>query len=142
MTVGGIGPLEADVREAASRCSSFEFHGFVPDSELPEFYANLDLFLLPTESEGVPNVLLESMACGTPVLATRAGGIPDLISDGRNGYLLDDRSPKTICRAIEGIARSDTHGDVSRSARETMDNQYTYEHARLRYYEMVSHLVL
>jgi glycosyltransferase involved in cell wall biosynthesis len=55
--------------------------GKVEHGELPEWFAACDLFCLPSHNEGVPNVVLEAMACGVPVLATRVGGIPEVVPD-------------------------------------------------------------
>jgi len=54
------------------------FVGYVPHADLPDWYRASDLTVLPSHSEGVPNVLLESIACGTPFVASRVGGIPEI----------------------------------------------------------------
>jgi glycosyltransferase involved in cell wall biosynthesis len=63
------------------------FVGSRPHAELVRWFNAADLFVLPTRSEGCPNVLLESLACGVPVVATEVGGVPEIIRHGRDGLL-------------------------------------------------------
>lgn len=73
--------------------------GPVPHYLLPKWYRSADLFCLASSREGCPNVILESLACGTPVVATRVGGIPDLVNSPDVG-ILTDRSPEAMAKAI------------------------------------------
>lgn len=70
-------------------------------------YRQADIFVLPSLSEGVPKTLLEAMASGLPIVATRVGGIPDIVKDGETGLLVEPRSPEQIAQAIERLS-SDT----------------------------------
>jgi glycosyltransferase involved in cell wall biosynthesis len=76
------------------------FLGRVTHKHLPEFYNMADVFVLPSEREGVPMAILEAIACGTPVIANRIGGIPKFLRNGVNGMLLDDLSIETITSSI------------------------------------------
>lgn len=78
------------------------FHLRPAQADIPGIYAACDAWLFTSEKEGFGLPLLEAMACGTPVLATRAGAAPDLI-DGRNGWLLDP-SPAAFAEAIQMVA--------------------------------------
>ena len=75
------GPLRTAL-EGASRklglAARVQFVGGIPQTELPRWYRAADVFVLPSHSEGVPNVLLEAFACGTPWVASRIGGIPEI----------------------------------------------------------------
>jgi glycosyltransferase involved in cell wall biosynthesis len=70
--------------------------GRVDHEKLPSYYNMADVLVLPSDMEGVPMVILESLSCGTPVVASRVGGIPDIVKDGRNGFLVDDLSPQNL----------------------------------------------
>jgi len=59
-----------------------------PHAEMPFWLNAADLVVLPSLSEGRPNTVIEGMACATPIVATRVGGIPELVKDGENGYLV------------------------------------------------------
>jgi glycosyltransferase involved in cell wall biosynthesis len=76
------------------------FFGDVAHDELPPYYNMADLLVLPSEMEGVPMVILESLACGTPVVATNVGGIADIVKNGENGFVLDDAAPPNLAEAI------------------------------------------
>jgi glycosyltransferase involved in cell wall biosynthesis len=63
------------------------FMGSITDTRVA--YQSSDIFLLTSEHEGTPNVILEAMSCGLPVVSTMVGGVPQLIVDGVNGFLID-----------------------------------------------------
>ncbi len=78
----------------------------LPD-ELREWYISADLFCLTSSREGYPNVLLESLACGTPVVATKVWGIPEVINSPDYGILVDSTQPQSLTTAIiEGLERN------------------------------------
>lgn len=66
-----------------------------------DFYAMFDLFVLSSRSEGLGNVLLEAMQFGAPIVATRVGGVPELIHDGETGLLVESESPESLAAGIE-----------------------------------------
>jgi len=134
--IAGDGPLHDEVTEAATGTESLEYHGYVDDSEVVSFYNGLKLFILPTESEGLPNVALEAMACGTPVLATSVGGIPDLVEDGVNGFLMEGNSPETIERNVSRALESDLES-ISEAAQRTIRSEYTRSDAIERYTQIL-----
>jgi teichuronic acid biosynthesis glycosyltransferase TuaC len=88
--VVGEGPEEGSYRAEMARrgvAERFTFLGKRDHAELVKWLGACDLLTLPSVREGRPNVVIEALACGRPVVATRVGGIPELVSDGENGYL-------------------------------------------------------
>jgi glycosyltransferase involved in cell wall biosynthesis len=80
--------------------------GPMPLAQLLPRYAGYDVFVLPTlPGEGIPRVLLEAMAGGLPIVATRVAGIPSLVTHEQNGLLLDEPSPQAIAGAVARIVR-------------------------------------
>lgn len=74
--------------------------GLTTISELQDVYRLIDVVVLTSKSEGFPNVVMEAMASGTPVVAANVGGVPELIRSGETGTLIDDRDPESFADAI------------------------------------------
>ena len=85
------------------------FLGHVPHNELQSFYNMADALILPSQMEGTPMVILEALACGTPVVASKVGGIPSIIVNHVNGIVLDDVSPVNLAAAIKEVYSLDLH---------------------------------
>ena len=103
-----------------------QFTGWVKNPET--YMAKMRLLILPSNTEGVPNVILEAMACGTPVLATPVGGIPNIIKDGETGFLLKSNDPKHIAkRIIELLNKPDLLKKVSINAYNYVRENFSYE---------------
>jgi len=102
LQVVGDGLLRPVVEErlSAQDMSHVSYLGWKENEELVRFLNTLRLCVLPTCCEGMPNTVLESMACGTPVLTTSVGGVPDVIQESETGFILPDTSPETIARSI------------------------------------------
>jgi len=67
--------------------------GWISQVDLAKYLNTLRLLVLPSSTEGLPNILLEAIACGTPVVSTPVGAIPDIIQDDENGFIMDNNSP-------------------------------------------------
>jgi asparagine synthase (glutamine-hydrolysing) len=104
--VGGKGDDLPRLRGVAESCGVAErvsFRGFVPDEELPRFYSEADLFVMPSRKEGFGFVFLEALACGVPVIAGNRDGSMDAVLDGKIGYLVDPSQPDALVKSIELI---------------------------------------
>jgi colanic acid/amylovoran biosynthesis glycosyltransferase len=113
--IAGKGPLQPELEMLAAGLGIYKdvhFVGFLSQPKLLELYANSHLFLHPSETspnqdqEGVPNSVLEAMATGLPVAATRHGGIPEAVEHGRTGWLVPEEDHVALANAMQEIARS------------------------------------
>ena len=139
--IGGDGQLRPRVEEYANRLGNkVKFVGWIPHDELPEYLNRLKLLVVPSYTEGLPNIMLEAMACGTPVLATPVGAIPDIIKDGETGFIMGNNSPECVA---ENIIRALNHPDleqIAHSARALAEREFTLETAMERYKNILNSL--
>ena len=112
--------------------------GAVNDEQRIISYFNAsDLFLLPSLEENLPNTIMEAMACGTPSVAFRTGGIPDLIDHMENGYLAEFRSAEDIKNGISTIlSDSELSKKMQINARKKVEENYSYRIVAAKYKEI------
>ncbi len=80
------------------------FIGQVTPTKIDQYYRKADIFVLPSiEGEGMPNAVLEAMSHGVPVITTRSGGLPTIIENGQNGYLVPMRDPEAIAVRVDDL---------------------------------------
>ena len=89
------------IAESLNVSESIEFVGRVAQDRLPWYYSAADVCVVPSYYESFGLVALESMACGTPVVASRVGGLPTVVRHGRTGYLKSWRCPETFANSLE-----------------------------------------
>jgi len=102
----GSGEYEGKLKQQVSALNLEErvqFVGHVDHAMLPSYYSSSHALILPSLREGIPNVILESLACGTPVIATNVGGIPEIINSKCSGILIDQRSSIAIADAVNRL---------------------------------------
>jgi glycosyltransferase involved in cell wall biosynthesis len=117
--------IEDEVRELGL-CGVVKITGWVNDPET--YLTKMRLLLLPSKSEGLPNVVLEAMACGTPVLVTPVGAIPDIIKEGETGFLLKSNDPKHIAeRIVELLNNPELLERVSVNAYNYVRENFSFE---------------
>ncbi len=127
------GPLADVARSASERgiASSFKFLGSQPQDQLPIFYSAADVVAVPSLYESFGLVAVEAMACGTPVIASRTGGLRFTVEDGLNGFLVPVADSQRLARALgrvlgdEGLRRRLSIGAVNSSQRFAWPNVAT-----------------
>ena len=116
----GDGSLRGELQALAQQLGIAQyvlFTGFRDD--IRRVLGTCDLFVLPSVSEGLGTVLLEAAAAGIPIIATRVGGIPDIIQNGKHGLLVQPRSPDELAQHILDLYHDRTRGaELARCARE------------------------
>lgn len=112
--------------------------GAKPPDELKYWYSAADLFCLASSREGCPNVILESFACGTPVVATPVGGIPQMIPTEDVGFLVE-RSPESFSRGIAtALDRTWNHDRIS----QYVQSRYSWESTAAQIYTIFERLMV
>ena len=107
--------------------------GSISHDEIGFYLNKIKLLVIPSYTETGPQIALESMACGTPILATKVGLIPDIIKDFQNGYILDNNDPQTIADGIIKGIFDPCLPKVSKKSIDTIIKNYSYNSAVKRY---------
>jgi glycosyltransferase involved in cell wall biosynthesis len=119
LLVVGDGPDRPALARRVQRFGSrVHFTGFVPHVQVPAVLRHVDMFVLPSLYEDLSSALIEAMAAGLPVVATRVGGTADLVHDGVNGLLVAPRDPAAISRVLADPAAA---ARLAAAARRTAD---------------------
>ena len=102
--------------------------GFVSANDLPAYYALMDIFVQPSLRDGLPNALLEAMACEKPVLATPVGGIVDAVLDCKNGRLVSTNNADELASAMdELLTNEDLRNELGHAGRQTILEKFTLQ---------------
>jgi glycosyltransferase involved in cell wall biosynthesis len=103
------------------------FTGLVPHRDVPRYYANADIYVSPSFYESFGMSIIEAMAAGLPVVAARGGAVPDLISDGSNGLLVDPANPAAIAKGVEDLIKNHRlRKSIACAAREIVCKKFSY----------------
>lgn len=142
LTIIGNGPDECLLRDIAKRLGIIDqvvFKGRQEDiwSEL----CDADIFVLPSLSEGMSNVLLEAMSCGLPVVATSVGGNGDLVKDRRNGMLIKPRDSAKLGGALLELLENEAFANtLGKEARQTVEENYSMDRVVDKYVTLYNRL--
>jgi glycosyltransferase involved in cell wall biosynthesis len=116
-------PLETEIaRKNLTDC----IHLAGSRSDIPQLLPGADAFVLSSKREGFPMSILEAMATGLPVIATKVGGIPEVIQDGQNGILVPPQDPVSLANAVcRVLDDSEYAGNLGQEARLTIEKNYS-----------------
>jgi glycosyltransferase involved in cell wall biosynthesis len=102
--------------------------GYVPHNDLPAYYSLIDIFVHPSLRDGMPNAVLEAMACEKAVIATAVGGIKDILEDGKNGVIVNVNDATMLAQKItELLDDPKKRESLGKNARELIVNKFTPE---------------
>ncbi len=105
------------------------FVGLMSESEKNAKYQSSDVFVLPSYEEGMPYAILEAMAYGLPVISTRIGGIPEVVAEGINGYLLEPGDYRGIANLIDLLSRNTAlRQQISLQNRKMIEERFSEEY--------------
>lgn len=137
LLVVGDGPeMDRAKRLAAEKRIDAEFTDRIERREVPDQLNRMKLLILSSVSEGVPKIVLEAMACGTPPVATDVGGVADFIEDGETGFLIENNDPDRIANGIDTALNHDLV-TISDQARDYIEEHFSYENAVREYHRFL-----
>ena len=119
-----------------------QLSGWIPHKELPKYLNEMKLLVIPSYTETGPYVMLEAVACETPVLATTVGIIPGIIKDGETGFILEDNSPETIAKGIIRALNHPNLEQIAANARVLVEREFTFEAAVERYRKIFDEILV
>ena len=141
LVVVGDGPERDALKRLAERASlngAVRFVGEVTD--VRPYLTTSDLFILPSRSEGLPNALLQAMAVELPCIASRVGGIPEVIEDRMSGRLVEAGNPDALATAVLSVLRDpESARRYGRAARETVEARFALDPMVERYLTLYHH---
>jgi glycosyltransferase involved in cell wall biosynthesis len=129
LVVCGEGPLRGRLERLAEDAGTASQVTFVGERrDVPALMAAADVLVLPSRQEGLSNALLEAMAAGLPVVASRVGGNVELVSDGRTGFLFPAGDPQSLARALLTLQAEPTlRARLGQQARAWVDERFSVD---------------
>jgi glycosyltransferase involved in cell wall biosynthesis len=135
-----VGSGEIDISELPSDYTVIR-PGHIPGEKLPMAYSAADLFAIPSREDNCPLVILEAMACGTPVIGFPVGGIPELITD-KTGWLPESIDAEALARTLTtALASPEVLSAKGTAARERACSEYSLEQFVERHEKLYSEVV-
>lgn len=136
--------LKAELRaqaEAAGVTANVRFEGAVPHERLPLYYNAADVCVVPSYYESFGLVAVEAMACGTPVVASRVGGLVSTVTDGVTGYLIPWRCPEPFAEKLEVLLNNpELRANFGRTARTSVE-RFRWPIVALRMADLYDHVL-
>jgi glycosyltransferase involved in cell wall biosynthesis len=108
LDVAGDGPMLEEYRSRAEELGLSQritWHGWLDRPEVRTLYGSADVLVFPSRYEGMPNVVLEALGCGLPVVGTRIAGTEELVQEGRNGFLVEVDDPGALADRVATLVR-------------------------------------
>ncbi|WP_440949207.1 glycosyltransferase family 4 protein [Methanosphaerula subterraneus] len=141
--IGGDGQLKETIVASLQEggiTTCVDLPGWISHDDLPPYLNQLRLLVLPSYTEGLPNIMLEAMACGTPVLATPVGVIPDVIIDGKTGFIMENNSPECIAMNVIRALNSQELEQIADSGKRFVEENFTFERVVAQWKEVLEEI--
>jgi glycosyltransferase involved in cell wall biosynthesis len=142
LIIGG-GILEPHLRsriDALGLTEAVVLLGVVPQQRLAHYYNQIRFLIIPSESEGLPNVMLEAISCGAIVISTPVGAIPDIIADEVSGFLTADNSPLSLVETITKAVNHPAPEAIASEAERVLAEKHSYSASRNLFAHILSEI--
>ncbi|MDP9046561.1 MAG: glycosyltransferase family 4 protein [Bacteroidota bacterium] len=113
-----------------------ELNMITAQDDLVSLYSLADVFVTPAIEDNLPNTVMESLACGTPVVAFNTGGIPDMVDHQKNGYLAEFKSSADLAIGLHYVLNAENTAELSANARKKVLDNFTNEIVAAKYLEL------
>lgn len=117
------------------------FLGPVPYEQVPALYQEFDVFCLPSHTEGLPRVVLEAQATATPVVATRVGGVPEVIDDGETGLLCEPHQPASLAASLDRLTDDGICERIGVQGRTAVETDFSWPALYKRYEQSLQQVI-
>ncbi len=128
--IAGDGELRSDLEQQAAHLgmNNVEFLGWVPPGSVPSLINRADIVVMPSRQDSFPLTALEAGMLGRPIVATRVGGLPEMIEDGTTGLLVESEDADALGRALAGLLASPQRAtQLGQAARERVLRKFSWE---------------
>jgi glycosyltransferase involved in cell wall biosynthesis len=143
LIIGGDGPERENLENLVATLGLREnviFPGFIPHEDFPKYMKACDVFILPAiidsigDTEGSATIMLETMACGTPVVGTKVGGIPYAIKNGMGGFLVEQKNAKQLANKIVMLIKDEELREkMSKVGRKYVEEKFSWTEIAEKY---------
>lgn len=124
----GDGPERVAINNIIYSNNKIHLVGRIPHNEISQWLSASDIFVLPSYDEGLPNVILEAMACALPVVASRVGGIPEAVEDGQSGILVNKRDKNSLVKSIRYLLNNEELAmEMGRKGRRIIEQKFSWQ---------------
>jgi glycosyltransferase involved in cell wall biosynthesis len=140
--IAGTGPLQNELQNLITRLELGEqVHLLGIRNDVSDLMMKADIFVMSSRSEGMPIALLEAMSAGLPIIATRVGGIAEVVNDNVEGILVSPESPDKLAKAIlQLIQNPEMRLRMGKRACQKIEEKYTIEHMCTQYENLILNL--
>ncbi len=140
----GEGSLQSKIKEYIKENnlqSKITLLDWVSHDKIPDYLNEMTMVILPSYTEGLPNIAIEAMACGTVVVATPVGSIPDIIHDGKTGFIIADNTPECIAYNIIRVLRKSNLKDIIDQANNLIIQEFSFERVLVKWKIFIDNLL-
>lgn len=129
LCIAGSGKCQAEIYDEVKDFSGIEFYGKLKYSDIYEYICSCDFLICPSRADNLPTVCLESLMLGVPVIGSKRGGIPEIIENGKEGYLLENLQTANFFDVFEKVLKmsSDEYKKMSEASRGKFNRQFNMD---------------
>lgn len=134
-----FGAIEGE--ERLNKKINIKYLGYLSENQMIKLFHNVDIYVMPSLDDNLPGTVMESLACGTPVIAFETGGIPDMICHKKNGYLAEYNNSEDLAKGIFWVMTNNKNNVLGKFGREHIVNCFSENVVANQYVELFNRLI-